>query len=124
MRPGEAIGLFPAAIVQAGAAGSIGVRLRAVYHLAQERLARGELAEAATVAHHGVEWAEAAGLSLAPFGLDLQHLHFQAHFADGDLDHAQELADGFPVRVTRQSEALLSAMALFVDVARGNQAVA
>jgi DNA-binding NarL/FixJ family response regulator len=55
--------------------------------------------------------------------MDLQHLHFQAHFADGDLDHAQELADGFPVRVTRQSEALLSAMALFVDVARGNPAV-
>src|SRR6202034_4333454 len=32
-------------------------------------------------------------------------------------------ADGFPVRVTRQAEALLSAMALFVDVARGNPAV-
>ena len=70
-----------------------------------------------------MEWAEAEGLGLAPFGLDLQHLHFQAHFADGCWDHAQELADGFPVRVTRQSEALLSAMALFVDVARGNPAV-
>ena len=119
----DAIGLFTAAIEQAGAAGAVGVRLRAVYQLAQERLVRGELAEAANVAHRGEEWAEAAGLSLAPFGLDLQHLHFQAHFADGDLDHAQELADGFPVRVTRQSEALLSAMALFVDVARGNPAV-
>ena len=120
---GEAIGLFSAAIEQAGAAGSIGVRLRAVYHLAQERLARGELAEAATVAHRGVEWAEAEGLGLAPFGLDLQHLHFQAHFADGHWDHAQELADGFPARVTRQAEAVLSAMALFIDVARGNPAV-
>jgi len=119
----EAIGMFTAAIEQAGAAGAVGVRLRAVYQLATERLARGELAEAASVAHRGVEWAEAEGLGLAPFGLDLQHLHFQAHFADGDLDHAQELADGFPVRVTRQSEALLSAMALFVDVARGNPAV-
>ena len=120
---GEAIGMFTAAVEQAGAAGAVGVRLRAVYQLAQERLVRGELAEAANVAHRGEEWAEAAGLSLAPFGLDLQHLHFQAHFADGDLDHAQELADGFPVRVTRQSEALLSAMALFVDVARGNPVV-
>jgi DNA-binding CsgD family transcriptional regulator len=118
----EAIGIFTAAIEQARAAGSIAVRLRAVYHLAQERLARGELAEAATVAHHGVEWAEAEGLGLAPFGLDLQHLHFQAHFADGHWDHAQELADGFPVRVTRQAEAVLSAMALFIDVARGNPA--
>ena len=120
---GEAIGMFTAAIEQAGAAGSIGVRLRAAYQLAAERLSRGELAEAAEVAHRGAEWAEAEGLGLAPFGLDLQHLHFQAHFADGHFDHAQELADGFPVRVTRQAEALLSAMALFIDVARGNQAV-
>ena len=120
----EAIGMFTAAVEQAAAAGAVGVRLRAAYHLATERLARGELAEAATVAHRGVEWAEAEGLGLAPFGLDLQHLHFQAHFADGHWDHAQELADGFPVRVARQSEALLSAMALFVDVARGNPAVA
>ena len=119
----EAIGLFTAAVEQAGAAEAVGVRLRAAYQLAQERLVRGELDEAATVAHRGVEWAEADGLGLAPFGLDLQHLHFQAHFADGCWDHAQELADGFPVRVTRQSEALLSAMALFVDVARGNPAV-
>jgi DNA-binding CsgD family transcriptional regulator len=122
-RSGEAIGLFTAAVEQAGAAEAVGVRLRAAYQLAAERLARGELAEAASVAHRGVEWAEAEGLGLAPFGLDLQHLHFQAHFADGCWDHAQELADGFPVRVTRQAEALLSAMALFVDVARGNPAV-
>jgi DNA-binding NarL/FixJ family response regulator len=120
---GEAIGMFTAAVEQAGAAGAVGVRLRAVYQLASEHLVRGELVEAATVAHRGVEWAEAEGLGLAPFGLDLQHLHFQAHFADGDWDHAQELADGFPVRVTRQAEALLSAMALFVDVGRGNPVV-
>jgi DNA-binding CsgD family transcriptional regulator len=120
----EAIGLFAAAIEQAGATGSVSVRLRAGYQLAAERLARGELAKAAEVAHRGVEWAEAEGLGLAPYGLDLQHLHFQAHFADGCWDHAQELADGFPVRVTRQAEAQLSAMALFVDVARGNPVVA
>jgi len=119
-----AIGMLTAAIEQAGAAGAVGVRLRAAYHLAAEHVARGELAAAADVAHRGAEWAEAEGLGLAPFGLDLQHLHFQAHFADGHWDHAQELADGFPVRVTRQAEALLSAMALFIDVARGNPAVA
>ncbi len=120
---GEAIGMFTAAIEQAGAAGAVGVRLRAVYQLAAERLARGELAEAGSVAHRGVEWAEAEGLALAPFGLDLQHLHFQAHFAEGRWDATQDLADAFPVRVTRQAEAVLSAMALFIDVARGNQAV-
>ena len=120
---GEAIGMFTAAVEQAAAAGAVGVRLRAAYHLAAEHLSRGELEEAAEVAHRGADWAEAEGLGLAPFGLDLQHLHFQAHFADGCWDHAQELADGFPVRVTRQAEALLSAMALFIDVARGNPAV-
>jgi len=120
---GEAIGMFTAAIEQAGAAGSVGVRLRAVFQLAAEHLARGELAEAGRVAHRGMEWAESAGLVLAPFGLDLQHLHFQAHFAEGRWDAAQELADGFPVLVTRQAEAVLSAMALFIDVARGNPTV-
>src|SRR5262249_21241136 len=43
-------------------------------------------------------------------------------FNDGDWDHAQQLADGFPVRVTTDREAVLSAMALFIDVARGNDA--
>lgn len=117
-----AIEMFTAAVEQAGAAGSAGVRLRAVYQLAMQLLSRGDLSEAAATAHRGVEWAEEAGLGLAPFGWDLQHLHFQAHFADGHWDHAQELADGFPVRVTRQAEAMLSSMALFIDVARGNPA--
>ena len=120
---GEAIGMLTAAIEQARAAGAVGVRLRAVYQLAAERLARGELAEAGSMAHRGVEWAEAEGLLLAPFGLNLRHLHFQSHFAEGRWDAAQDLADGFPVRVTRQAEAVLSAMALFIDVARGNPAV-
>src|SRR6202012_2221560 len=39
-------------------------------------------------------------------------------YALGEWDHAQELADGFPVRVTSEPEAGLSAMALFIDVAR------
>jgi DNA-binding NarL/FixJ family response regulator len=56
--------------------------------------------------------------------MDLQHLHFQAHYCLGEWDHAQELADGFPVRVTSQPEAVLSAMALFIDVARDNATAA
>jgi DNA-binding CsgD family transcriptional regulator len=118
----EAIGMFTNAFKHAAATRVLGVELRAAYNLAHERLVRGELAEAARVAHLGVSRADAEGLGMAPFGLDLQHLHFQAHFADGDWQHAQELADGFPVRVTSQPEAVLSAMALFVDVARGNHA--
>jgi DNA-binding CsgD family transcriptional regulator len=119
----EAIGMFAAAHRQAAEARVLEVELRAANYLAVEHLVRGELAEAAQVAHEGVRRADAEGLGLAPFGMDLQHLHFQAHFADGEWDHAQELADAFPVRVTMQPEAVLSAMALFIDVARGNPAV-
>ena len=116
----SAIGLFTKAFEQAASARMLGVELRAAYQLAAEHLSRGELATAATIAHQGVRRADADGLGLAPFGMDLQHLHFQAHYADGEWDHAQELADGFPVRVTSQPEAVLSAMALFIDVATGH----
>jgi DNA-binding CsgD family transcriptional regulator len=118
----EAIGMFTAAHQQATTARVLGVELRAAYNLAVEHLVRGELDEAATVAHQGVQRAEEEGLGLAPFGLDLQHLHFQAHYALGEWDHAQELADTYPVRVTSQPEAVLSSMALFIDVGRGNPA--
>ena len=102
----------------------LGVELRAAAHLARAHLERGELTAAARVAHQGVRRAEETGLSLAPYGLDVQHLHFQAHFADGEWDHAQQLADGFAVRVATIPEALLSAMALFIDVARGRPVAA
>jgi DNA-binding CsgD family transcriptional regulator len=124
-RAGEqdlAIETFTAAFEQAAEAKTLRTELRAAFQLVTERLARGELAEAARIAHIGKARADAAGLGLAPYGLDLQHLHFQAHYADGAWDHAQEIGDDFPVRVTRQPEALLSAMALFIDVARGNPA--
>jgi DNA-binding CsgD family transcriptional regulator len=98
------------------------VELRAAYHLTAERLARGDLAEAVAAAHAGVGRADAEGLGLAPYGLDVQHLHFQAHYAEGDWEHAEEVARNFPVWVTKQPEAVLSAMALFIDVARGNAA--
>ncbi len=118
----KAIGTFAAAYEQAAKTEMFSVELRAAYHLSREHLSRGELAEAARIAHIGVRRADDEGLGLAPYGLDLQHLHFQAHYADGYWDHVQELADGFTAHVTSQPEAVLSAMALFIDVARGNQA--
>jgi len=120
----EAIKLLAAAHKQARQAMMIGVELRAAYHLARAHLERGDLASGAAVAHEGTTRARQAGLNLAPFGLDVQHLHFQCHFADGHWDHAQEIADGFAIRVTSPPEAYLSSMALFIDVARGNPAVA
>src|SRR5271169_3526154 len=122
-RNDEAIKLLTEAHKQAREAMVLGVELRAAYYLAQAHLELGDLAIGAAVAHEGTKRANQTGLGLAPFGLDVQHLHFQCHFADGKWDHAQEIADGFPVRVTSAPEAFLSSMALFIDVARGNPAV-
>jgi DNA-binding CsgD family transcriptional regulator/tetratricopeptide (TPR) repeat protein len=116
----EAISLYAAAHAQAVGTHMFGVELRAAYHLAAERLSHGDLDGASVAAHAGVKRADAEGLGLAPYGFDVQHLHFQAHYADGDWDHAEEITRTFPVWVTKQPEAVLSAMALFIDVARGN----
>ena len=123
-RNDEAIKVLTDAHKQAREARVLGVELRAAYHLARAHLERGDLTLGAEVAHEGTKRASQTGLGMAPFGLDVQHLHFQCHFADGKWDHAQEIADGFPVRVTSVAEAYLSSMALFIDVARGNPAVA
>jgi predicted ATPase/DNA-binding CsgD family transcriptional regulator len=123
-RNDEAIKLLTEAHQQARAAKVLGVELRAAYHLAQAHLELGDLSIGAAIAHEGTKRANQTGLNMAPYGLDVQHLHFQCHFADGKWDHAQEIADGFPVRVTSIPEAYLSSMALFIDVARGNPAVA
>jgi len=101
-----------------------GVELRARTLLARIQLEHGDLSGASATAHAGVHLAERTGLSMAPFGLDLQFLHYLAHYSDGDWDHAQQIADRFSVRVAGVSEARLSAMALFIDVARGGPRVA
>jgi len=121
-RIAEAIELFTLAHRQARDAGVLGVRLRTSFQLARIHLERGDLDQASATAHEGLLRAEEAGLLLAPYGLDLQYLHYLAHYNDGDWDHAQQVTDGFPVRVTTEREAVLSAMALFIDVARGDAA--
>src|SRR5215472_15038885 len=123
-RPAAAAELFTVAYRKARDAGVLGVRLRAAFELARMYLESGDLDRASATAHEGLKRAEEAGLMLAPYGLDLQYLHYLAHYNDGDWDHAQRVADGFPVRVTTDREAVLSAMALFIDVARGNPRVA
>jgi len=115
--------MFAAALEQAEGTQMLQVELRATYLLAEQHQARGELAEAARTAQQGELRADSEGLGLAPYGMDLRHLHFQARFLLGEWDQAQGLADSFPVRVTSLPEAVLSAMALFIDVARANSAV-
>lgn len=120
----RAVSQFTLAYQQAREASVLGVELRAAFQLARAQLEYGDLDKASATAHQGVAQAEANGLSLAPYGLDLQYLHYLAHYADGDWDHAAELAAGFVTRAVSVAEARLSAMALFIDVGRGNPAVA
>jgi DNA-binding CsgD family transcriptional regulator len=120
----EAIDLFTRAHQQARSGAVLGVELRAAFQLARVQLEWGDLHAASTTAHQGVLRAEEAGLGLAPYGYDLQYLHYLAHYQAGEWEHAQELADGFACRVSSAPEARLSAMALFVDVARDRPAVA
>ncbi|HEX4291782.1 MAG TPA: AAA family ATPase [Trebonia sp.] len=115
--------MFAAALEQAEGTRMLQVELRATYLLAEQHQGRGELAEAAQTAQQGELRADSEGLGLAPYGMDLRHLHFQARFLLGEWDHALRLANGFSIRVTSLPEAVLSAMALFIDVARGNAAV-
>ena len=122
--PAAALDLFTQAWKEAQPLSMPGVELRAAFQVARAQLESGDLAASAETAHQGQGHAAAAGLGLAPYGLDLQYLHYLAHYADGCWDHAQELADGFGVRVTTMAEARLSAMALFLDVARGSPKVA
>ncbi len=119
----DAIRLFTMAHNQARDAQVLGVELRAAFQLARAQLERGDLAGATATAHQGLARAAENGLGLAPYGLDLQYLHYLAHYAEGSWDHAAELADGFPVRATTAAEARLSSMALFVEVGQGNPIV-
>jgi DNA-binding CsgD family transcriptional regulator len=120
----EAIELFTRAHQQARTAGVLDVELRAGFQLARVQLEWGDLEAASSTAHHGVLRAEEAGLDLAPYGYDLQYLHYLAHYAAGEWEHAQALADGFATRVGSPAESRLSGMALFIDVARDRPAVA
>jgi DNA-binding CsgD family transcriptional regulator/tetratricopeptide (TPR) repeat protein len=119
-----AIASYGRALTQARQGTMIGVELRAEFHLARLHLERGNLGEASSTAHHGIVRAEEAGLAMAPYGFDLQYVHYLAHYAEGTWDHAQEIADGFAVRVASEAEARLSAMAMFIGVARGSDSVA
>ena len=122
-RSKEAVELFTLAHRQASEARVLGVELRAAYQLARAQLERGDLGDAMATSHEGLRRTGETGLNLAPYGLDLQYLHYLGHYNDGSWDHAQEIADGFTVRVSTIPEARLSAMALFMDVARGNPVV-
>ena len=123
-RPKTAAASYARALVQARMSGMLGVELRATFQVARLQLEGGDLDAASGTAHDGILRASEAGLAMAPYGYDLQYLHYLAHYNEGDWDHAREIADGFALRVTSEVEARLSAMALFIEVARGSDGVA
>jgi DNA-binding CsgD family transcriptional regulator/tetratricopeptide (TPR) repeat protein len=122
-RPKTAVASYGRARAQAHRAGVLAVELRATFEVARVQLERGDLTGASGTAHDGMVVAGRAGLMMAPYGYDLQYMHYLAHYHYGEWDHAQEVADTFAVRVSSTAEARLSAMALFIAVARGSHAV-
>jgi DNA-binding CsgD family transcriptional regulator/tetratricopeptide (TPR) repeat protein len=122
-RPKTAAASYARALTEARKSDMLGVELRATFSVARVQLEGGDLAAASGTAHDGILKASQAGLAMAPYGYDLQYLHYLAHYNEGDWDHAQEIADGFALRVTSEAEARLSAMALFIEVARGSDGI-
>jgi DNA-binding CsgD family transcriptional regulator/tetratricopeptide (TPR) repeat protein len=122
-RPKTAAASYERAQAHARKSGMLGVELRATFQVARLQLESGDLSAASATAHQGILLAGEAGLAMAPYGYDLQYLHYLAHYNEGDWDHAQEIADGFALQVTSEVEARLSAMALFIAVAQGSDAV-
>jgi DNA-binding CsgD family transcriptional regulator/tetratricopeptide (TPR) repeat protein len=122
-RPKTAAASYQRALAEARKSDMLGVELRATFAVARLELESGDLDAASSTAHQGILLAGEAGLAMALYGYDLQYLHYLAHYNQGEWGHAQEIADGFALRVTSEAEARLSAMALFIAVAQGSDAV-
>ncbi len=99
--------------------GDYQVGLRAAFHRARMLFDHGDLQGAAASAAESVRFTLAHGLGWSMFGATLRCLEFLIHYALGDWDKAGRLSADFPVQVVRPTEAQISAYALFVEVARG-----
>ncbi|MQY09508.1 helix-turn-helix transcriptional regulator [Actinomadura macrotermitis] len=122
---GDAAGaeeLFGRARELAVGAGELQVALRAMFARARTRFDRGDLAGASAAVDEDVAFTLRHGLGWSTYGTTLRCLQFLIHYTSGEWAGAAKLAAGFGVRVTRPSEAQVSAFALFLDVARGDAA--
>ncbi|MEU6997187.1 AAA family ATPase [Nonomuraea sp. NPDC046570] len=99
--------------------GDLATDLRAHFNRARIQYELGDLDTAADSAAAGVKLAFETGLAWSTYGTDLRFLRFIIHYVSGEWDQAQEMARGFGARAGTVPEALLSAYALFVEVARG-----
>ncbi|MFF5263006.1 BREX system ATP-binding domain-containing protein [Actinomadura viridis] len=95
------------------------VGLRAAFHHARAMFDRGDLDGAGRAADEAMRFVRANGLGWSSYGTTLRCLEFLIRYTTGDWAAAGRLAGGFQVRVVRPVEAQVSAYALFVEVARG-----
>ncbi|GAA2417183.1 helix-turn-helix transcriptional regulator [Actinomadura vinacea] len=100
-------------------AGNYQVGLRAAFHLARSIFDRGDLAAATNAADDAVRFTLANGLDWSTYGATLRCLQFLVHYTAGDWDEAGRIAAGFPIQVVRPAEAQVSAYALFLEIAQG-----
>ncbi|MFG2073852.1 ATP-binding protein [Nonomuraea maritima] len=103
--------------------GDLAIDLRARYQHARIHYEQGYLSAAAETADDGIKLAAGNGLKWSTYGTDLRFLRFLIHYAAGEWDQAETVAAGFGARVGTPHEALLSSVALFVEVGRDLPAV-
>jgi DNA-binding CsgD family transcriptional regulator len=115
--------LFDVARNLARRTGDLSNGLRATYQYTRAQFDRGDLAAAAASIGDGVRLAVDSGLAWSPYGVDLRFLEYLIHFTMGDWDRAEALTDSFAIRVGTLPEAVISAYALFIEVARGTETV-
>ncbi|WP_328589248.1 helix-turn-helix transcriptional regulator [Actinomadura logoneensis] len=115
---------YSEAVRLARASGNMQVTLRALYVQAHLPYETGELARARALADDAVRFTLDNGLTWSTYGINLRFLQFLIAYTEGDWDRASEVADGFGIRVVRDVEAVVSAYALFLDVARGSSRAA
>ncbi|MCP2339562.1 helix-turn-helix transcriptional regulator [Actinomadura rupiterrae] len=108
------------AVRLARASSNMQVALRAFYTEARLPYEMGELAKARELADEAVRFTLDNGLDWATYGINLRFLQFLIAYTEGDWERAGQIADGFGIRVARDVEAIVSAYALFLDVAQGS----
>ncbi|MBA9004773.1 helix-turn-helix transcriptional regulator [Thermomonospora cellulosilytica] len=115
--------MFAAAWRLGEGSGDLQVALRAGFHRARAMFERGDLAGAREAIDEGVRLTFDAGLAWSTYGTNMRFLQYLVAYTVGDWAETARLAEGFPVRATTQPEGLLSAYALFTDVAQGSPVV-
>ena len=115
--PEEARSLLRDARKRAAAVGARGQELRAQFSIGALELDFANLAAARTELDESVALADRFGLAWSQYGISAGVLRFFAYYASGMWDEAERFTGSFDQRMS--GAAALSAVALFVEVARG-----